>query len=381
VHFIDLDFYLQQQKADRRWGLASSLALGVHAALFLLVMYMPSFIDTKPILEEVVSVSLVSLPETNAQSPSPSAAASASKPVAEKKVEAPPPPPPPPPSEPAAPPEPVVPPPKAQVPVEPETAPPEPVAVTKPVSIFPDKRKIKKAQDVRLDEDKVKEREVQEKQQEERELKKKIEERQREAQQRQQEDRELQKKIEERKREAERKESVRRDAERQKVIAQAKNEQIRAENEARQATAEARKLEAEARAAREAVANTRSDATRQTQAMQNAVTQTSSGRQNAQSLVEQNYWNAVGQRVKSFWKLTEEHNWEASLLAQVVITINKDGDVVNIKFNQRSKDPLFDQLLEKTIKKATPMPRFPTLLQQETTDVWLQFRPGDLGKM
>ena len=379
MHFIDSDFYLQQQEADRRWGLASSLALCVHAALFLMVMYMPSFFDTKPILEEVVSVSLVSLPETNAPSAPPSAASNASKPVAEKKIEAPPPPPP---SEPAAPPEPVAPPPpKAQVPVEPETAPPEPVAATNPVSIFPDKRKIKKAQDVRLEEDKIKEREVQERQQEERELKKKIEERQREVQQRQQEERELQKKIEERKREAERKEAVRRDAEKQKVIAQAKNEQMRAENEAKQASAEARKLEAEARAAREAVANTRSDATRQTQAMQNAVTQTSSGRQNAQSLVEQNYWNAVGQRVKSFWKLTEEHNWEASLLAQVVITINKDGDVVNIKFNQRSKDPLFDQLLEKTIKKATPMPRFPTLLQQETTDVWLQFRPGDLGKM
>jgi len=324
-------------------------------------------------------VSLVSLPETNAPSAPPSAASNASKPVAEKKVEAPPPPQPP--SEPAAPPEPVVPPPKAQVPVEPETAPPEPVAATNPVSIFPDKRKIKKAQDVRLDEDKVKEREVQEKQQEERELKKKIEERQREVQQRQQEERELQKKIEERKREAERKEAVRRDAERQKVIAQAKNEQIRAENEAKQATAEARKLEAEARAAREAVANTRSDATRQTQAMQHAVTQTSSGRQQTQSIVEQTYWGAVAQRVKSFWVLPEMRKWDSSLLAQVVITINKDGAVVSIQFDQKSRDPLFDQLVEKTIKSAAPMPRFPALMQQETTEVGFKFRPGELGNM
>lgn len=388
MHFIDADFFLLQREADNRWGLASSLALGVHVALFLMVMYMPPLVDTKPILEDVVSVSLVSMPETTAQSAASSAASSASKPVAEKKIEQPPPPPEPTvPPEPAAPPEPVAPPvvipppPKVQVPVEPETAPPVPVAATNPVSIFPDKRKVKKAQDVRLEEDKVKEREVQQRQQDERELKKKIEERQRDVQQRQQEDRELQKKIEERKREAERKESVRRETDRQKVIAQAKNDQIRAENEARQATAEARKLEGEARAAREAVTNARGEAARQTQAMQHAVTQTSSGRQHAQSIVEQTYWGAVAQRVKSFWVLPEMRKWDTSLLAQVVITINKDGSVVNIQFDQRSKDPLFDQLVEKTIKSAAPMPRFPALMQQETTEVGFKFRPGELGNM
>jgi colicin import membrane protein len=255
------------------------------------------------------------------------------------------------------------------------------VAATNPVSIFPDKRKIKKAQDVRLEEDKIKEREVQQRQQEERELKKKIEEKKREVQQRQQEDRELQKKIEEQKREVERKELVRREAERQKVIAKAKIDQIRAENEARQASAEARKLEGEARAAREAVANTRSDAARQAQAMQNAVTHTSSGRQHAQSIVEQTYWGAVAQRVKSFWVLPEMRKWDTSLLAQVVITINKDGAVINIQFDQRSRDPLFDQLVEKTIKSASPMPRFPALMQQETTEVGFKFRPGELGNM
>ncbi len=384
MHFIDADFYLQQQEADRRWGLAFSLALGVHVALFLMVMYMPSVFDSKPIMEEVVSVSLVSMPETNAQSAPPPAASSASKSVAEKKVEPPPPPQPPEPAappEPAVPPEPIAPPTKVQVPVEPETTPPVPVAATNPVSIFPEKRKIKKAQDVRLEEDKIKEREVQQRQQDERDLKKKIEERQRDVQQRQQEDRELQKKIEERKREAERKETVRREADRQKVIAQAKIDQIRAENEARHATAEARKLEGEARAAREAVANTRSEAARQTQAMQNAVTQTSSGRQHAQSIVEQTYWGAVAQRVKSFWVLPEMRKWDTSLLAQVVITINKDGAVTNIQFDQRSKDPLFDQLVEKTIKSAAPMPRFPALMQQETTEVGFKFRPGELGNM
>lgn len=382
LQFTDTDFYLEQQAADRRWGLASSLAIGVHVVVVLMALFMPTIFVSKPIVEEVVSVSLVSMPETAAQSAPAAAASSTSKPVAEKKAEAPPPPPPPPPPpEPAAPPEPVAPPPKPQVSVDSPAAPPEPVAATNPVSIFPDKRKIKKAQDVRLEEDKVQEREAQERQAEERELKKKIEERRHQAQQRLQEEKELEKKIEERRREAEQKDKSRREAERQKMLAQAKIDQIRAENEAKQAAAEARQLEAEARAARDAVGSARTEAARQTQAMQNALTQTSTGRQQAQSLVEKQYEAAVASRVKSFWVLPEMRTWDSGLLAQVVITINKEGEVMSIQFDQRSKDPLFDQLVEKTIKSATPMPRFPAVMQQETIEIGLKFRPGELGNM
>ncbi len=376
MQFTDTDFYFEQQAADRRWWLASSLALGVHVAVFLMVMFTPSFFVTQPIVEEAVSVSLVSMPETATQSAPATLASKAGKLVAAKKVV-----PPPPPPQPAAPPELVTPPSKVEIPTEPATAPPEPLEVTKPVSIFPEKRKIKKAQDVRLEEDKIKEREVQQRQAEERELKKKIEERQREVRNRQRDEQELQKKIKERKREAERKEASRREAERQKMQAQAKIEQIRAENEAREAAAEARRLEAEARAAREAVASTRSEATRQTQAIRNAITHTSSGRQQAQSIVEQQYWSAVAQRVKHFWVLPEMRNWDSGLLARVIITINKDGEVTHVQFDQRSKDPLFDQLVEKTIKNAAPMPRFPSLMQQETTEIGFKFRPGELGNM
>jgi len=382
VYFTDTDFFILQQEADRRWWLASSLAMGVHAVIILMALFMPPLFDTKPIIEEVVSVSLTSMPE---EAPGPSAPAAAtaspSKPAAaEKKAE--PPPPPPPPSEPAASPEPVnLQPPKVKVPVAPETAPPEPAAATNPVSIFPDKKKIKKTQDVRLEEDKLKEREVQQRQQDERELKKKIEERQREVQQRQQEERELQKKIEERKHEVEKKELAQREADRKKALDQARRDQIRAENEAKQAADEARRLAGEAKAAHDAVAATRSDAARQAQAMQNAVSQTSSGRQQAQSAVEQTYWGLVAQRVKSFWVLPEMKKWDASLLAKVAITINKDGEVVKIQFEERSKDPLFDQLVEKTIKSASPLPRFPVAMQQETTEIGFKFRPGELGKL
>jgi colicin import membrane protein len=115
--------------------------------------------------------------------------------------------------------------------------------------------------------------------------------------------------------------------------------------------------------------------------MQSAVAGGSSGRQHAVSFAEQTYWGVVAQQVKRFWVLPEIRKWDAGLLAQVVITINKNGEVTNIQFDQRSKDPLFDQLVEKTIKSASPMPRFPALMQQETTEVGFKFRPGELGNM
>ena len=90
---------------------------------------------------------------------------------------------------------------------------------------------------------------------------------------------------------------------------------------------------------------------------------------------EEKYWIQVSERVRSRWMLPEERKWDPSLVAQVFVTINRNGDVVRIEFENRSRDPLFDQLVEKTIRSAAPMPPFPPLIQQETTEVGFKFKP------
>lgn len=92
-------------------------------------------------------------------------------------------------------------------------------------------------------------------------------------------------------------------------------------------------------------AGNRDGTNKQAQATHNTVTQTFNGGKTTQSIVEQTYWRAVAQRVKSFWVLPEKGKWDSNLLAMVVITINKDGEIVNIQFDQKSSDPLFDQLV------------------------------------
>jgi colicin import membrane protein len=385
VQYTETDFFLLQHEADRQWWLASLLAVGVHVAVVLMLVFMPSLFQVKPIDEEVVSVSLVALPDAGgAAAPPPAATAAKASPPAEKR-EGPPPAPPEPvtPPKPAAPPEPVTPPPtpKEKVAVQPEPATPEPVEAKNPISLAPDQRKIKKVQDTRLEEEKVKEREVERRQQEERELQKKIEERKQEADKRKQEERELQKKIEERKQEAERKEALRREEERQKAIAQARLEQIAAEKEARAAAAEARELAAQANAAAAAAAAVRTDAGRRTQAMQNAATGGSAGRAAATSIVAQNYGKTAAARIKEFWQLPNTRSWDNNLSTNVVITANRKGEIVSIQFERRSGDPQFDQLVEKTIHKAAPLPSFPALMTDETTEIPCNFNVRELGKL
>lgn len=403
MYFSESDFYLRQQREDRRWAIASSLAVAVHAAVLLLVIYMPSLFDSQQIVEEVVSVSLVSMGEAGGPSEPAGAAPPPppSKPAAEKKVEPPPPPPPPPKPEPA--PEPTVPPesmaPTPKVPVAPpeETAPPEPEVAKDPVSIFPDKRKIKKAQDTRLEEEKVRERELVEKKQqelekklEEQELAKRMQEVQRKAEQKRLqekaeekkklEERELAKKIEEQKQAAERREAIRREDERKKAAELARLEQARAEAAARAAAAEASRLAGEARAAQEALARTRDEAARQAAAMKNAATNTGVGRNLAKSTAANNYGQQAAAKIKNYWQLPDTKKWDINLSANVVITVNRSGEIVSIQFEKGSGDKDFDQLVEKTIRKAAPMPSFPPIMMENTTEIPCNFNVRELGK-
>ncbi|HHO47609.1 MAG TPA: TonB family protein [Desulfobacteraceae bacterium] len=140
MSFSDTDFFLQQREADRGWMQPVTLALLFHFVTFALTLGLPQIFDRKPILDEVVTVNLVSMPET----------ASTAAPPAEA-----------PPVEQAPPPEP--PPPAKLEPVTPKVAVPPPVpqetveapAPVKPVSLQPLKKKVQKADPAKLAEEQV----------------------------------------------------------------------------------------------------------------------------------------------------------------------------------------------------------------------------------
>nr|WP_320012121.1 cell envelope integrity protein TolA [uncultured Desulfobulbus sp.] len=361
MRFTESDFFYLQQQADSRWGLAFIVALALHLGFGLSLYWMPSLFSTTPLVEEVVSVSLVTLAEAGGDRPRPAVTRPAEPTLAPTPKPVPKP-------KPAVEPAPVVPAPAETVAIKTDpvpSVPPAPVVTaptepTLPVSLTPTKRKVKKTQDTRLVEEKRAQR-----QREEQALQEKIAERQKIVEDRRREA-EAQKKAEE-KRLAEEK----RKRERERVRALARQEQLQAEKEARAAAAEARQLAQE-------LARIDSENT----ALDQAIEETGSGgRATARSIVGENYVSSVLARIKGVWKLPNTRLWDNQLYANVVITINRQGQLVEIRFDRHSGDPQFDQVVEKTIHQAAPMPPFPALMQGDTVDVGGNFNTRELNQM
>jgi colicin import membrane protein len=142
--FSEQEFYQKQHQDDRRWGRAINLAVIFHAVILVSALYLPNIFDRKPLLDEVLTIDLVSMPESPVEVEKPPEPVERHEPAPEPKPVQPPP-------EPAD-----------AVPIEVSAKPvlkpePEPLAEVKPISIHPLKRKVKKAKDTRLEEEKLRE--------------------------------------------------------------------------------------------------------------------------------------------------------------------------------------------------------------------------------
>lgn len=142
IHFDDPEFYGKRQQVSRRWTLPINVAVFLHVATFAAVFYLPDFIDKKPLLDETITVNLVSLPDVAPAPPAPA------PPVAKPEPK---------PEPPKPEPQPELEKPQVSI-AEPEPEPePQPVVAAKPISLQPIKRKVKKKQDTRLEEEKRRE--------------------------------------------------------------------------------------------------------------------------------------------------------------------------------------------------------------------------------
>lgn len=90
------------------------------------------------------------------------------------------------------------------------------------------------------------------------------------------------------------------------------------------------------------------------------------------------YYSAVYERIHKNWVLPDLQNWDNSLEAILVISIRKDGVIINNFFEKKSENIYFNQLVLKAIKDSSPLPPFPGKLQQDTMEIGLRFKPGEL---
>jgi len=319
ISFSERDFYQQQHQHDQRWGRAVNFAVVLHVAIFAGALYLPYLFDQKPLLDEVMTIDLVSLPNLS------KVTAQAKPPVVRQPTVA----------KPEPKPEPVAtePEPEEAIPLEavppaPEPA-PAPVVEDKPISVRPLKRKIRKAKDIRL---------VEEKQRQQRadELKR-------------------QQRADELKRQR-----IARENARKKALANARNEEKSAQDAARRARAELASVIHEQETFRSAKPTTGGR----------------SGNKRVNSAVEKQYYMDLARRVQQLWVLPEIKKWSPTLETRVEFTVLRDGRLISIQIAHSSGDLFFDRFALETVRKAAPMPPFPAVLRKERMDVGLRFRPG-----
>ena len=90
------------------------------------------------------------------------------------------------------------------------------------------------------------------------------------------------------------------------------------------------------------------------------------------------YLSAVYEKIHDHWVLPDLQNWDNSLEAVLSITIRKDGTVTNSSFEKKSDNIYFNQFVLKAVKEASPLPSFPDQLKENTLEIGLRFKPGEL---
>ncbi|MEJ2270414.1 MAG: energy transducer TonB [Desulfobulbaceae bacterium] len=71
-------------------------------------------------------------------------------------------------------------------------------------------------------------------------------------------------------------------------------------------------------------------------------------------------------------------NWDNSLEAVLIIKIRRDGTVTDTFFERKSDNIYFNQFVLKALKDAAPLPPFPDQLQENSFEIGLRFKPGEL---
>jgi colicin import membrane protein len=62
----------------------------------------------------------------------------------------------------------------------------------------------------------------------------------------------------------------------------------------------------------------------------------------------------------------------------VILTVRKDGKILEHSFKKRSHNPLFDDSVLKAIQKSDPLPPFPPGYKKRNEEVEINFSLKDL---
>jgi len=89
------------------------------------------------------------------------------------------------------------------------------------------------------------------------------------------------------------------------------------------------------------------------------------------------YYTEIWNAIRSQWALPDPSKYKG-MEAILVLAIRRDGKILDIRFQKRSGNALFDESAEKAVRKADPLPPFPAIYSPSQEEIGVRFRPEDL---
>lgn len=97
------------------------------------------------------------------------------------------------------------------------------------------------------------------------------------------------------------------------------------------------------------------------------------------SALENQYYAAIIARLSSIWSLPETKTWDPSLMATVIITVQKDGQIADSFFEVQSGDKIFDRFVTKALQDVGQLPPIPGALKLQRMEIGLHFKPSGIN--
>jgi len=93
----------------------------------------------------------------------------------------------------------------------------------------------------------------------------------------------------------------------------------------------------------------------------------------AQKLYYTEVWNAI----RNQWALPPLLQ-SSKLEAVVILVVRRDGRILDIRFEKKSGNEVFDDSVIRAVKKANPLPPFPEIYSPQQVEIGVRFRPQQL---
>lgn len=98
----------------------------------------------------------------------------------------------------------------------------------------------------------------------------------------------------------------------------------------------------------------------------------------AVSVARRLYYTEIWNAVRRQWALPEFLKTQ-KLETILIITVRRDGKVIDMRVERSSGNDIYDESAKRAVRKAEPLPPFPSIYSPAQEEIGLRFRPEDLS--